>query len=152
LTERLAGWLSYTLSRTTERTSDTAGTQTTLLSTFDRTHVGSASVAYQISAGWRAGARIVAYSGAPFLVPARADGTVPAHPFRLPWFERVDLRGERRWKLAHDRSISLVFDVLNATLSREYNGVTCNTEATVTCTPRAGGLFVVPSIGVEGSF
>jgi outer membrane receptor protein involved in Fe transport len=150
LTERLAGWLSYTLSRATERTRDAAGTQT-LLSTFDRTHVASASVAYQVSAGWRAGARIVAYTGAPLLVPASADGTVPASQLRLPWFERVDLRAERRWNLAHDRSISLVFDLLNATLSREYNNVTC-AAGTTTCTLRPGGPFVVPSIGVEGGF
>jgi len=152
LTERLAGWLSYTLSRATEAYAGATGART-LLSSFDRTHVASASLAYQISAGWRAGARIVAYSGAPFLTPSSPNGPAP-YQFRLPWFERVDLRAERRWSLAHGRSISLVLDLLNATLSRERTSVTCGSPTApldTACTVHAGNLFVVPSIGIEGT-
>lgn len=152
LTERLAGWLSYTLSHATERYTDATGT-TTRPSAFDRTHVGSASLAYQLSAGWRTGARIVAYSGVPVRLPASDGGTEPARALRQPWFYRVDLRGERRWNLAQGRSISLVFDLLNATLSRERIRIGCGTAADpeAVCAVN-GSLFVVPSAGLEASF
>ncbi|HEY4177355.1 MAG TPA: TonB-dependent receptor [Kofleriaceae bacterium] len=135
LTARLGGWLGYTFSRSTEEN----GTQT-LHSPFDRTHVASASLAYQLTPHWRAGARVTAYSGAPFLVSETST-------IRLPWYERVDLRADRTWQLGDGASISLVFDVLNATLSRDHDSVTC----TPTCTVREGNLFFVPSIGIEGT-
>jgi outer membrane receptor protein involved in Fe transport len=150
LTERLAGWLSYTLSRATTRYTDEMGTHTRP-SVFDRTHVGSASVAFQISAGWRSGARVVAYSGAALRLPASVDGAVPARDLRQPWFYRLDLRGERRWNLAQGRTISLVFDLLNATLSRERFQFVCRDDPAGICTGNRS-LFVVPSIGVEASF
>jgi len=152
LTERLAGWLSYTLSHATERYG--AGTTTTArASAFDRTHVGSAALAYQLSAGWRTGARIVAYSGVPLLLPGSADGTVAARALRQPWFHRVDLRGEHRWNLAQGRSISLVLDLLNATFRRERIKTGCGPDAEpgALCSGH-GSLFVVPSAGLEASF
>jgi outer membrane receptor protein involved in Fe transport len=136
LTARLGGWLGYTFSRATEDDGSV-----TLHSPFDRTHVASASLAYQVSSHWRAGARLTAYSGAPFLISATQE-------IRLPWYERVDLRADRTWTLRGGSSIALVFDVLNATLSRDHDSVVCNP----TCSARAGSLFFVPSVGVEGTF
>lgn len=135
LTARLGGWLGYTFSRTTE----TDGT-TTRHSPFDRTHVASAALGYQIANHWRAGARITAYSGAPFLISDTEE-------IRLPWYERVDLRADRTWSLGGGSTISLVIDVLNATLSRDHDSVHCDP----TCTAQAGNLFFVPSIGLEGT-
>ena len=66
LTERITGWLSYALSRTIERFTQ-AGSAGTILSPFDRTHVLSAIGAYDLGAGWRAGARFLFYSGTPDL-------------------------------------------------------------------------------------
>ena len=151
LTERLAGWLSYTLSRATERPTDPAVGTWTVPSAFNRTHVASASIAYQVSAGWRAGARGIAYSGVPLLLPAREDGTVPARDLRQPWFYRVDLRAERRWDLARGSSISLVFDLLNATLSREHIRIDCGAANPQAACITSQNLFVLPSIGIEAS-
>ena len=142
LTERIAGWLGYTYSHATQ---DAGGITTPTV--FDRTHVANAALAYQISAHWRLGARLTAYSGRVFAPPAAA-GAVAIAPFRLPWFERLDLRAERRWSLAGRRSLALLFDVLNATFSRDHENVHCET----TCTVVAGSLFFIPSAGVEGTF
>src|SRR5262249_8767594 len=66
LTERITGWLSYTLSRATE-TYTRPGTAGTVLSPFDRPDVLSVIAAYELGAGWRAGARFLLYSGTPDL-------------------------------------------------------------------------------------
>jgi hypothetical protein len=147
VTERIAGLVSYTLSRSQEEVSDQAGTHSAP-STYDRRHVASAGIAYQLTAGWRLGARAVAYSGAYARVPATPDGT-PARRLRLPSFERVDLRAERRWQLADRRGVALVLDVLNATLSREQTGLRCTQNG---CAVGEGERFIVPSVGLEGSF
>lgn len=144
LTARLGGWLAYTFSHATEEVPTAEGTRT-LRSQFDRMHVASAAAAYQLSTHWRASARVIAYSGAPAQVPG-ADGT--PQEIRLPWYERVDLRAERSWHFESGRSMSLVIDVLNATLSRVHDRVEC--EGT-SCTVMAGSLFFVPSVGLEGS-
>jgi outer membrane receptor protein involved in Fe transport len=153
LTERIAGWLSYTLSSATRRYSDASGDHD-VPSSFDRRHVASASMATELGAGWRAGARVLVYSGLPYSRPARPDLAIAAASFRLPWYYQVDLRGERRWDLGQHRSLALVLDLLNATFSRQRDSVTCGSpiDPSGACTVRDGSLFVVPSVGVEGSF
>jgi hypothetical protein len=138
MTERLGGWLAYTFSRASEET-----TTGTLASPFDRTHVASAAITYQLTRSWRIGTRLTAYSGAPFVLPTTGA------QIRLPWFQRVDLRADRTWKLASGGSLAFVIDVLNATLSREQDRVMCDTTS---CTIGAGNLFFVPSVGIEGTF
>jgi hypothetical protein len=135
LTERLTGWLSYTLSRT-ERDyfNGATGSWSHNLSEFDRPQVANLIVAYDLGAHWRAGARLVAYAGSPYATNS-LDGTPNA---RTPPFFRLDLRLEKRW--------------LNALLQKEQFGLTCADTGTTQCTPALIGPITVPSLGVEIAF
>jgi len=137
LNKRLGGFLTYTLSRST-RTLDNSK----FPSAFDRTHVANAALAYDLGRNWRAGTRLVFYTGAPVITPTR--GLVVAQPTlstdRNPPFFRVDLRLEKRWKLSERAWISFIAEVMNATLSKEiYNSTTI-------------GPITIPSIGAEAGF
>jgi hypothetical protein len=163
LSRRLAGWLSYTLSRSTREahfatlTGDTAAAYVN--SEFDRTHVLNAVLAYDLGAGWRTGGRFVFYSGAPY---SELAGNVPIPPYnghRGPSFFRVDVRLERRWSLGKDRSIDLVIEGLNVTLSREASPLALDCIGTMTdqggttqCTHGQLGPLTIPSVGVEAFF
>jgi outer membrane receptor for ferrienterochelin and colicin len=137
LNRRLGGFLTYTLSRTT-RTLPYAK----FPSAFDRTHVANVALAYDLGRSWRAGTRLVFYTGTPVI--NRTQGTIPVQPTissdRNPAFYRVDLRLEKRWNLSQRAWISFVAEVMNVTLSKEnYNG----TEV---------GPITIPSIGAEAGF
>jgi hypothetical protein len=79
-------------------------------------------------------------------------------PERTPAFYRVDLRLEKRWTIGKTGFIALVFEALNATLSREVTGYACGTAlkvpgtspATPPCLARVVGPVSIPSVGVEG--
>jgi hypothetical protein len=141
LTQRLGGYLSYTLSRSTR----TAGRHS-FPSAFDRTHVGSTALAYDLGRNWRAGTRFVFYTGIPKEQPFIVIGENlirPApleHPERDPPFYRLDVRLEKRWTLGESTWISFVLEVLNATLQKETFG-----ESQV-------GPVTIPSIGLEAGF
>src|SRR6185503_20244081 len=60
LTRRIGGYLAYTLSRSVR----SAG-RSTFPARFDRTHVASAAATYNFDDGWRAGTRLVVYTGVP---------------------------------------------------------------------------------------
>jgi len=162
LTKRLAGWVSYTLSRSTReaRIPELLGESsrvTTMLSSFDRTHVVSALASYDLGARWRAGARVVAYSGLPY---TNTRDYLPVAPYdgeRMPPFWRIDLRLEKRWSVGDSGTIALVFEGMNVTLNKEVLGVHCApgpgsaTGGIDPCTVQTLGPVAVPSIGVEGS-
>jgi hypothetical protein len=138
LTERLGGYLSYTLSRSTR----SLGNET-FLSAFDRTHVASMALSYDLGRNWRAGARFAAYSG----IPVQPDGPPGLNQVarttdvaRGPGFYRLDLRLEKRWNIKRTGWISFVAEMLNATFHKE---TISDTEI---------GPVTIPSIGVEGGF
>jgi hypothetical protein len=137
LTQRIGGYLSYTLSRSTRALGGYS-----FPSAFDRTHVGSTALAYDLGRAWRAGARFVFYTGVPRTTPARGLITPPPspHPERDPPFYRLDVRLEKRWQLGERSWISLVLEVLNTTLQKETFGDT-----------RIGPV-TIPSIGLEAGF
>jgi hypothetical protein len=155
LTRRVAGMASYTMSRS-ERTFDGKDG----LSSYDRPHVLTAAIMAGLGAGWRAGLRFVTYSGIPesAAVPAFPEQVVGVPPPRTPAFYRLDLRAEKRWQLGQRGWLAVVFEALNATLSRETTGYACGTglslpgasTAAPTCAARFIGPITVPSIGVEG--
>jgi hypothetical protein len=163
LSERLSGWLSYTLSRSVRAshflTLDARDVVATVPSDFDRTHMLNAVFAYDLGRTWRAGTRLVFYTGAPYSL---LSGNLPVPPYnsrRDPAFFRVDIRLEKRWLLAHDRSIALVFEGQNVTLSKEANtlGMDCQGEVTpetytTACERRKVGPLTIPSIGLEAAF
>lgn len=137
LTKRLGGFLSYTVSRSTR---DVNGQ--TFVASFDRSHVASAALAYDLGRRWRFGSRFTFYTGAPIV--RSGGGLLPPPPTlspdRDPAFYRIDLRVEKRWQLAGTAWISVVAEMLNATFHKE------------TISNNAIGPVTIPSIGVEGGF
>jgi hypothetical protein len=148
LTARLSGWLSYTLSRS-ERDSfnGLTGTWGHRLSEFDRPQVANLVVAYDLGAHWRAGGRLVAYSGTPYAT-ASLDGTPNA---RTPPFFRLDLRVEKRWIKSWGH-ISFIVEWLNVLLQKEQLGLTCDSASASPCSPSLIGPITIPSLGVEAGF
>ncbi len=171
LTERLGGFLTYTLSRSVRNFDGQ-----TLLASFDRTHVLNVALAYDLGRNWRAGTRLVWYSGRPrdpfvdnqistFGSASSGSASAEAHPIsypiegRLPGFYRIDVRLEKKWRIGESGWISFVIEGLNATLQKEIVSETCDTfGGTVsgglqrTCHYDEIGPVTVPSIGVEGGF
>jgi hypothetical protein len=138
LTERLGGFLSYTLSRSTRSVG-----REKFLSAFDRTHVGSVALAYALGRNWRAGTRFTFYTGVPKRPsgpPGLAQPTRTTDVDREPAFYRLDLRIEKRWPIRRTGWISFVAELLNATFNKETIGDT------------KIGPVTIPSIGVEGGF
>ena len=148
LTERLSGWLSYTLSRSERDSFDgTLGTWAHQLSEFDRPEVANLIVAYDLGSGWRAGGRLVAYSGTPYATGS-LDGTPNA---RTPPFFRLDLRLEKRWKMKWGH-VSFIAEWLNVLLQKEQLGLTCDSAGAGACTPATIGPITIPSLGLEAAF
>lgn len=157
LSRRLTGLVSYTLSRST-RTASGA----TVPSAYDRPHVASAVASYDLGLGWRAGARYLVYSGVPTAAPAPAyEGQLVGEPpARTPPFHRLDVRVEKRWRVGERGWVAVVLEALNATLSREITGYSCDRAIAFPgrprpspgCSERVLGPIAVPSLGVEGGF
>jgi hypothetical protein len=139
LTSKLGGFLTYTLSRSTRSFGNR-----TYIASFDRTHVVNAALAYDLGKHWRAGTRVVFYTG----LPKAPDPTDPSST-RLPPFFRLDLRLEKRWQLRGRAFISLVAEWMNATLSKEAVSTRCTLSG---CEAQTIGPITIPSLGVEGGF
>ncbi len=135
LTRRLGGYLAYTLSRSMRSVG-----QDHFPSSFDRTHVANAAVAYDLGRNWRAGTRLTLYTGAPQTDSGNPLIPLPkvANPPRDPMFYRIDVRLEKRWNYSNSRWLSFVAEMLNATLHKE---VLMGHEI---------GPVSIPSIGLEG--
>ena len=144
LSERLGGFLSYTLSRAQVESTQLSVTQP---SKFDRTHVAQIGGAYYIGHGWRTSARFLVYTGWPDF-----SGSLPAltERGRLPAFYRVDARIEKRWAWRKAGYISFVIEALNALAQEETVSRDCD-PGTGQCTYNKIGPIVAPSIGVEGA-
>lgn len=163
LSKRLAGWISYTLSRSRRdahfATLSGDPVSANVLSDYDRTHVVNAVLAYALGHQWRAGARGVFYSGAPY---SDLSGNVPVPPYnghRGPSFFRLDIRVEKRWLLANGRSVALVLEGQNVSLSRETSPAAMRCVGTMSpqggtnqCKEGTIGPLTIPSIGVEAFF
>jgi hypothetical protein len=149
LTTRLSGWLAYTLSRAERDSFDgRTGRWGHQVSEFDRTHVVNLIGAYDLGRNWRAGARLVAYTGWPYSTTI-IGGTPNA---RMPAFYRLDVRLEKRWPEAWGH-VSFVAEWLNVLLNKEDIGVTSqNCPAGQNFCPEAVGPITVPSLGVEIGF
>lgn len=163
ISKRLSGWLSYTLSRSTREahflTFTGGDVVATVPSEFDRTHVLNAILSYDLGRRWRAGGRVVFYTGAPY---SRLSGSLPVPPFnqeRDPPFVRVDVRLEKRWPVGKTGSIAFVLEGQNVTLSKERTslGIDCEGDFTpeggiTKCKRATIGPITIPSVGVEAFF
>lgn len=161
LTERFTGWLSYTLSRV-ERDATYQPVVyggflgevqwTRRISEFDRTHVFNAVLAADLGKRWRAGARVIAYSGLPYASYASGNALPDS---RGPPFVRLDVRLEKSWLVLGGR-LTFVFEWLNALLQKESVGTQCtysNEGQSVRCAPSQLPVPITfPSIGLEGAW
>lgn len=154
LTRSLGGWISYTLSRAERR----VGT-VPYLSPFDRTHVASAVLRYDLGGGIEAGVRGTYYTGRPdfpsFAFAGQSStfafgpGQFPQH--RLPAFYRVDARASKRWSLGGRRWIAASAEFFDLTLTKEALDFRCEVT-TGLCRAQEIGPVALPSVGVEGGF
>ena len=144
LTQRLGGYFAYTLSRSTRSFG-----REHFPAAFDRTHVLNLALAYDLGRRWRAGSRLVYYSGFP-AEEATSTEVRSKSPKRVPDFYRVDLRLEKRWRLGESGYWAFVVEVLNATLSKEPVDLNC--DETGKCRAQEIGPVTIPSIGVEAFF
>jgi hypothetical protein len=139
LTRKLGGILSYTLSRSVR-----SHENITSLSAFDHTHVASVALGYDLGNRFRIGARGLVVSGVP-TSHITANGPV-FEGDRGPWYFRLDLRVEKRWRLGRTGYWGFLMEVVNATASREVISRTCSV---VRCTEAGVGPLVLPNVGVE---
>jgi TonB family protein len=162
--QRLGGFLSYTLSRT-ERSAGPS----TFLSGFDRPHVVSAVLGYDLGRGYRVGGRAYYASGRHYTIAcptadcAAADPTLPAVPIRpshpggyvyegrVNGFFRLDVRFEKRWRFTSGSFIAATFEWFNALVASEtmdkywdaaQGGIRTQTRSPLT----------LPSIGIEAGY
>ena len=155
LSERLSGWVAYTLSKS-ERASPESSWN---MFRYDQTHVLSLVAAYRMRRGWQTSARFRYVTGNPTTVVEEAvydadeDRYLPIPGFRterrLPEFHQLDIRLEKRWDwsgwdLSGYLDVQNVYGRLNPERARydfDYSE-----RAYIT------GLPILPSIGVRGEF
>jgi TonB family protein len=140
LTQRLGGFLSYTLARSERFTRSGP-----IAAGFDRTHVLNAALGYDLGRQWRAGGRFVFYTGAPEVTTDQGRAQS-----RLPPFHRLDVRLEKRWPIGNRGAFAaFVVEVLNTTLSREVASRSCDDQG---CRDESIGPITIPSLAFEGRF
>ena len=144
-TQRLGGFVSYTLSRT----DSIAGAQTSR-ATWDRTHILSVVLGYDLGLNWHIGARFFYESGRLYRAPCQDCTTPYTATGQLPPFYRIDGRVEKKWLFANGKWLSATlecFDLLdkaepvNADYSLRQGLVIRNQSA-----------IILPSVGLEGGF
>jgi hypothetical protein len=141
ITQRLGGFISYTLSRSVESTGDRTGP-----SGFDRPHVFQAALSYDFGHAFVLGARTVLYSGVP---EQNLEGAPHFTTQRrgAPFF-RLDLRAQKRFRIGEHGYWGLTAEILNATSTREVVRLDCGEV----CRERDAGPVVLPSVGLEAGF
>jgi TonB family protein len=151
-TNRLGGFVSYTLSR-----SDTIPGARTLRSTWDRTHLLSVVLGYDLGSRWRVGARFFLESGRPYralcATPdcSRGRGPLDYHVSgELPAFYRLDARIEKRWLLGGGRWLAGTIECFDVFNRPEPIGV--DYAPGVGLSIRKQSPIILPSIGIEGGF
>ncbi len=152
-TERLGGLVSYTLSRTVS-----TGDAITQRVSWDRTHVLSLVLGYDLGSGWRIGSRLFFESGRPFqAVCVEYCSGSPGHspvmyapPGNLPGFWRLDARLERKWSFRGGQWLTAslecfnIFDRAEPTFDQYVpgQGVTVQYQSAI----------ILPSLGLEAGF
>jgi hypothetical protein len=151
-TQRLGGFVSYTLSRTQDSV-DAA----TYLADGDKTHLLSVVLGYDLGLGWRVGGRFFYESGSPYNVVCPTANCSPGQSTnvyvingRLPPFYRTDVRLEKRWLFSNERWLAATLECFNALYKSEAAGANYSTSQGLTFNWQ--GPIILPSIGLEGGF
>jgi TonB family protein len=151
-TERLGGFISYTLAR-----SDVTLGNATAESPWDRTHLLSIALGYDLGSGWRVGARFFFESGRSYTVACPTPSCAPdpgatqevAVTRRLPPFFRLDARIEKRWTFPGGQWLGATFECFNALGKAEPIGGNYSPDTGLSI--RTQSPIILPSFGVEGS-
>ena len=156
LSERLFGWIAYTLSRS-DRV-DRPG-QPQRLFDFDQTHNLTAIASYKLGAGWQLGARFRIITGNPNtpVVGARYLANFdaylpiygPTNSVRVPAFHQLDVRLDKTWTF-DSWLLDAYVDVLNAYNHRSIEGLVYSYDFSQQSTFK--GLPIIPTLGLKGSF
>jgi TonB family protein len=154
--ESVGGILSYTLSRT-----EASFGRDTVRSEFDRTHVVSAVLGWNMGAGFQFGLRGYFASGRRFEVYCPTPDCVPGGTSdapreywlrgRLPNFYRADLRFEKRWEIGYTSWLAVTLEWFNATLTKETTAVSWSPELGRLVYLERDAL-TLPSLGIEAGF
>ncbi len=154
--ERLGGFLSYTLSRTVQN----VGGITTRVA-WDRTHVLSLVLGYDLGNNWRVGARLFLESGRPYpavcvncngpngtSIAGGAGPIVVTPAGNLPIFWRVDTRLEKRWVFADGKWLAGTLECFNTFDRAEPSGDEYVPGRGLVVLDQSA--IILPSIGIEG--
>ena len=152
-TQRLGGFLSYTLSR-----SDSLQGSTVARALPDRTHLVSVVLGYDFGRGWRTGARFFYESGRQYQIDCPTPGCAPtsamvapgAFPANgtLPPFFRLDVRLEKRWAFSGGQWLAGTLECFNTLDKAEPTGV--EYVPAIGLTTQKQSPIILPSIGIEG--
>ncbi len=151
------GWIAYTLSRATRKSGPDLPEY---LFQYDQTHILTALGSYRLGRGWEFGARFRYVTGNLYtpILGSLYDASAGAYAAvqspiqnstRLPAFQQLDLRVDKRWNFGVWR-LSTYLDVQNVYYSQNVEGYNYNYNYTKK-TP-VTGLPIIPSIGIRGEF
>ncbi|MCA9538981.1 MAG: ligand-gated channel protein, partial [Myxococcales bacterium] len=156
LTERLYGWISYTLQRSERR--DRPGEDWRLFD-FDQTHNLIIVAQYKITPKWTVGMRWRTVTGNPETPITGAVYVVEQGRYvplygtvnstRNPTFHQLDLRIDREWTFDTWRLIGYL-DLRNVTNQANAAGRTYNFDYSEST--QAYEIPIVPSFGLRGEF
>lgn len=146
--ERLHGWLAYTLSRSERQVDGIWGA-----SDWDQRHILNLLLSCRLARGYSVGGRIHYNSGRPFPVSTPGNSSEIEYR-RLPAFYQLDLRADKR----------MVFDRFTLTAYVELGNVTLTREVTALSSMyRSDGIpisdgsvhsigyrIILPSLGLRG--
>jgi hypothetical protein len=144
-TERLSGWLSYTLAFSA--VADVAGLPYT--PSWDVRHVGNLVLHWEMGGGFSSGARLQARSGkvqADFVLDNALH--LARNERRLPGFARLDLELAYAWHPSWGK-LRVSLEWFNATFAREPLQYVCTgspSKCSVTYLP----AIVFPNLGLRG--
>ena len=156
LTDRLFGWVAYTLSRSDRI--DRPGEPRRLFD-FDQTHNLTVIASYKLPRGWQIGGRFRLISGNPetpvvgsrYL--AQQDVYLPIYGAinsgRVPPFSQLDVRIDKVWTF-DAWTLDLYLDVLNSYNHRSIEATVYSYDFRQSDYFR--GLPVIPTLGLKGSF
>jgi TonB family protein len=151
-TQRLGGFVSYTLSRT-----ETTLNGQTVRANGDRTHIVSVVLGYDLGKNWRVGGRFFFESGRRYEVTCQTPDCSPGQsPGRfdvsgdLPVFYRLDLRLEKRWLFSDGKWLAGTLECFNTLDKAEPIGV--NYAPPFGLSINHQSPIILPSVGIEAGF
>lgn len=154
LSERLSGWLSYTLGWAHAK----ADEGYSFTPSFDVRHLANMVLQYRIGAGFEAGARLHFRTGKMAnMTFLRADPI--RYEQRMPAFFRADVMFGYGWQTSWAK-LRLALEWWNLTLSREATGIECtdgvdtasNPLTSTPCRVTYAPAIFLPNLGIRADF